>query len=184
MAGLLPRIAARIRLRVAGDYIPRPRPARRSGPGRRRDFLTQVSDRAQRTVIAFCALAHACCYARRLSVNCSWNEVPMSESAPLCDLQPARRGRRARCRAGVLVESRMAACVNVLRRALGLSLAGRDRHGDRNPPLIKTSARRYAALEAAIRKHHPYELPEIIAVPVTHGLPDYLAWVASRNHPE
>jgi len=35
----------------------------------------------------------------------------------------------------------------------------------------------YARLEAAIRDVHPYELPEIIAVPVSAGLPAYLAWV-------
>jgi hypothetical protein len=50
------------------------------------------------------------------------------------------------------------------------------------PLLIKTSATCYAALEAAIlSQHHPYELPEVIALPVTHGLPEYLAWVADET---
>ena len=40
---------------------------------------------------------------------------------------------------------------------------------------------RYAALEAAIRARHPYELPEIIAVPITHGLPEYLQWVTAET---
>ena len=43
--------------------------------------------------------------------------------------------------------------------------------------LIKTTPARYAALEAAIRARHPYELPEIVAVPVMQGLPGYLDWV-------
>jgi periplasmic divalent cation tolerance protein len=47
--------------------------------------------------------------------------------------------------------------------------------------LIKTSSERYAALEHAIREAHPYELPEIIAVPVERGLPAYLAWVADAT---
>jgi len=47
--------------------------------------------------------------------------------------------------------------------------------------LIKTTAARYAALEAAIRARHPYELPEIVAVPVTQGLPGYLDWVAAET---
>ena len=47
--------------------------------------------------------------------------------------------------------------------------------------LIKTTAERYPALEAAIRGHHPYELPEIIAVPVVQGLPEYLTWVAAET---
>ena len=47
--------------------------------------------------------------------------------------------------------------------------------------LIKTTAERYAALEAAIRAGHPYELPEIIAIPVERGLPAYLDWVATET---
>ena len=39
----------------------------------------------------------------------------------------------------------------------------------------------YAALEAAIRARHPYELPEIVSVPVTQGLPAYLDWVAAET---
>ena len=47
--------------------------------------------------------------------------------------------------------------------------------------LIKTRAARYAELEAAIRELHPYELPEIVAVPVVRGLPEYLDWVAEET---
>ena len=42
---------------------------------------------------------------------------------------------------------------------------------------------RYAALEAAIRAGHPYELPEIIAVPIERGLAAYLDWVAAETAP-
>ena len=49
--------------------------------------------------------------------------------------------------------------------------------------LIKTTAERYPALEAAIRAGHPYELPEIIAVPIGRGLPAYLEWVVSETKP-
>ena len=49
------------------------------------------------------------------------------------------------------------------------------------PLLIKTTAARYADLEAAIRAEHPYELPEIVAVPVQRGLPGYLDWVAAET---
>ena len=41
-----------------------------------------------------------------------------------------------------------------------------------------------AHLEAAIRAAHPYELPEIVAVPAARGLPDYLAWVAAETAPD
>jgi periplasmic divalent cation tolerance protein len=43
--------------------------------------------------------------------------------------------------------------------------------------LIKSSQARYSEIEAAILKHHPYELPEIISVPINNGLPAYLNWV-------
>jgi len=49
------------------------------------------------------------------------------------------------------------------------------------PVLIKTRAARYAEVEAAIRRLHPYELPEIIAVPIVRGCDDYLQWVADET---
>jgi periplasmic divalent cation tolerance protein len=54
---------------------------------------------------------------------------------------------------------------------------------DEVPLLIKTTSERYPALQAAIRNRHPYELPEVIALPVIQGLPDYLAWVARETRP-
>jgi len=56
-------------------------------------------------------------------------------------------------------------------------------HDEEHPMLIKTTAERYPALEQALRSGHPYELPEIIAVPVERGLPAYLAWVAAETKP-
>jgi periplasmic divalent cation tolerance protein len=56
-------------------------------------------------------------------------------------------------------------------------------HDEEHPLLIKTTAERYPALEQALRAAHPYELPEIIAVPIERGLPDYLAWVAGETQP-
>ena len=49
------------------------------------------------------------------------------------------------------------------------------------PLLIKTTVARYGVLEAVIRRLHPYELPEIIAVPLTRGLPAYLQWVKDET---
>src|SRR4029078_5560753 len=54
-------------------------------------------------------------------------------------------------------------------------------HDEEHPMLIKTTAARYAALEAAIRAAHPDELPEIIAVPIGPGLPSYLDWVSAET---
>jgi periplasmic divalent cation tolerance protein len=89
---------------------------------------------------------------------------------------------RARALAGVLVEARLAACVNILAPCRSVyRWQGRVEDAAEVPLLIKTTAARYPALEAAIRRHHPYELPEIVAVSPSHGLPDYLAWVATET---
>ncbi len=84
--------------------------------------------------------------------------------------------------AEALVANRVAACVNILAPCESVYRWKNDlQHDEEHPVLIKTTAERYAALEAAIREVHPYELPEIIAVPVERGLPAYLAWVASET---
>ncbi len=81
-----------------------------------------------------------------------------------------------------LVDARLAACVSVLAPCTSV-YRWRDvvEQATEVPVLIKTTARCYAALEAAVRERHPYELPEIVAVPVAHGLPGYLAWVAGAT---
>lgn len=45
--------------------------------------------------------------------------------------------------------------------------------------LIKTTADRFEALKTRLLELHPYELPELIAVPVERGHEAYLAWVAA-----
>ena len=84
--------------------------------------------------------------------------------------------------ARTLVERRLAACVNVLSGCTSVyRWEGAIEHADEVPVLIKTRASRYADVEASIRSLHPYELPEVIAVPVVRGLPDYLEWVAGET---
>ena len=81
-----------------------------------------------------------------------------------------------------LVEKRLAACVNVLSGCTSVyRWEGVVERAEEVPVLIKTRASRYAEIEAAIRGLHPYELPEVIAVPVVRGLPDYLDWVAEET---
>jgi len=84
--------------------------------------------------------------------------------------------------ARLLIERRLAACVNILAPCQSMyRWQGRIEDATEIPLLIKTTASCYAALEAAIRAHHPYELPEIIAVSVERGLPAYLAWVGAET---
>jgi periplasmic divalent cation tolerance protein len=84
--------------------------------------------------------------------------------------------------ASALVEQRLAACVNILAPCRSVyRWQGVVETADEVPLLIKTTEARYAALEAAIRARHPYELPEVIALPITQGLPGYLAWLATET---
>jgi periplasmic divalent cation tolerance protein len=84
--------------------------------------------------------------------------------------------------AGELISRRLAACVNILAPCRSVYRWQNDLHQDEeHPVLIKTTVARYAALEEAIRAAHPYELPEIVAVPIERGLPAYLDWVAAET---
>jgi periplasmic divalent cation tolerance protein len=84
--------------------------------------------------------------------------------------------------AELLLEQRLAACVNILAPCRSVyRWKGAVQHDEEHPMLIKTSAERYGALEQALRQGHPYELPEIIAVPIEQGLPAYLEWVAAET---
>jgi periplasmic divalent cation tolerance protein len=81
-----------------------------------------------------------------------------------------------------LVERRLAACVNVLNGCTSVyRWKGAVEEAQEVPVLIKARGARYEELEAAIRELHPYELPEVVAVPVVRGLPDYLDWVAEET---
>ena len=84
--------------------------------------------------------------------------------------------------AKILVDARLAACVNVLAPCKSVyRWQGAIEESGEVPVLIKTTAGCYDRLESAMRAHHPYELPEIVAVPVARGLPGYLGWVASET---
>ena len=81
-----------------------------------------------------------------------------------------------------VLESGQAACVNILPRAQSLyRWQGKIESATEIPLFIKSTAANYPALEAAIQKLHPYDIPEIIALPVERGLPAYLNWVAAET---
>ena len=81
-----------------------------------------------------------------------------------------------------LVEHGLAACANVLGPVRSVyRWQGKVEQASEVPLLIKTTTERYAALEQAIVRLHPHEVPEIIALPVETGLAAYLAWVATQT---
>jgi len=75
-----------------------------------------------------------------------------------------------------LVETRLAACVSVGAPVQSIyHWRGSIETSSEVPLSIKTRADLFDAVAAAIRAAHPYELPEILAVPVCDGTTDYLA---------
>jgi periplasmic divalent cation tolerance protein len=81
-----------------------------------------------------------------------------------------------------LVEQGLAACVNVMPHVRSIyRWQGAIEEAVEVTLLIKTTDARYAELESAIKAAHPYEVPEIIAVPVATGLPRYLDWIAEET---
>ena len=81
-----------------------------------------------------------------------------------------------------LVESKLAACVNILPCVQSIyRWQGVVESATEIPLFIKSTVTNYPALEAAIRERHPYDVPEIIALPIQAGLPAYLNWVAAET---
>jgi len=81
-----------------------------------------------------------------------------------------------------LVEHKLAACVNVLGECDSVyRWRGQLETAREVPVLVKTRAAAYSGVEAIIRKLHPHELPEIVAVRMERGLPEYLEWVAAQT---
>lgn len=87
--------------------------------------------------------------------------------------------------AQTLVEQKLAACVNVMP-AVQSTYRWQEKieHAEEFPLMIKCSAQRYTELEAAILAVHPFDVPEIIALPVVAGLPAYLNWIAAQTRKE
>ncbi|HMA30514.1 MAG TPA: divalent-cation tolerance protein CutA [Casimicrobiaceae bacterium] len=81
-----------------------------------------------------------------------------------------------------LVEKRLAACVNIGAPVESIyHWRGRIETANEIPLAIKTLARLYRNVEAAIRDIHPYDTPEIIAIPVVDGDARYLEWIAAET---
>jgi periplasmic divalent cation tolerance protein len=80
-----------------------------------------------------------------------------------------------------LVEQRCAACANILPQVESIYWwEEKIENATETLVLFKTSAERYQALQTTLRQLHPYEVPEIIALPLDQGLPAYLSWVTKN----
>ncbi|MGB7932887.1 MAG: divalent-cation tolerance protein CutA [Gammaproteobacteria bacterium] len=95
----------------------------------------------------------------------------------LCTVPNEATARRI---ASALVEEQLAACVNIVP---GITSVYRWKGAIETAPemllIIKTTLGVYMRLQDRIHALHPYELPEIIAVSLDQGLPEYLAWITT-----
>ncbi len=87
----------------------------------------------------------------------------------------------ARQIATALVEKQLAACVNLLSTATSIyRWEGKIESESEIPALLKTTRAGFSALEAELRELHPYDVPEIVAVPIEEGSGTYLAWIRAN----
>ena len=81
--------------------------------------------------------------------------------------------------ARALVDERVAACVSQLPAVTSVyRWQGGVEEASETLLLIKTDEAHYAALESAVHRVHPYEVPEVIALPIERGSAAYLQWIS------
>lgn len=84
--------------------------------------------------------------------------------------------------AELLISRGQAACVNVLAPCTSIyHWQDKTESAEEVPVFVKTSRTKYPDVERTIKAHHPYELPEIIQVPIAGGLPSYLEWISKET---
>ena len=90
---------------------------------------------------------------------------------------------QARQIGAALVERQVAACINLIPKVESIfRWEGEVQEAQEVLGLIKTT--HYAELETMLRELHPYDVPEIIALPITAGLPDFLKWMGESCSPK
>ena len=95
-----------------------------------------------------------------------------------CVLSTVPDIKKARRLAGLLVSKRLAACVQILPGLESHYLwKGKKEASKEVLLLIKTKSFVYKQLEKTILKNHPYEVPEIVCLPITKGSKPYLDWI-------
>lgn len=81
-----------------------------------------------------------------------------------------------------LVEEKLVACVNMISQVRSIYWWKEEVCEEQEVLLVmKTPASLYDSLQSRIRQLHPYEVPEIVALPIVKGLPDYLNWVVDST---
>ena len=109
----------------------------------------------------------------------------MSTPTPVLLLSTCPDPDSARTLAHALVSQHLAACVTQIPNiASTFHWQGKVCEELETKLLIKSTTDRVEAIKQHIRLHHPYEVPELLVVPITDGLPDYLAWLVAQTRKE
>ena len=107
---------------------------------------------------------------------------PASPAPTITALTTAPSAAAAKRLVRALVERRLIACGTVLTGAVSIyRWQGAVVEEDEVVVLLKTTAERWAELAATLPGLHPYEVPELLALPVADGHPPYLAWVRAKT---
>lgn len=105
-------------------------------------------------------------------------DTPLLVLTTLSSPEDARRFVRA------LVDERVVACGTIVPGATSIYRWSDDvQDTPEVVVLLKTMASRWVALRDVVQRHHPYEVPELIALPVSAGLEAYVAWVGEEVKP-
>ena len=105
--------------------------------------------------------------------------MPENQIVILCTVPDQGSGERI---AQALVEERLAACVNQVPGLVSTyRWEGKVQKANECLLIIKTTGARFEAVKERIKSLHSYELPEIIALPITAGSKDYLNWLAENS---
>jgi periplasmic divalent cation tolerance protein len=106
-----------------------------------------------------------------ITTRAGMNEILVLSTANTLDL--------AQKIASALVGAHEAACVNIVPGIRSVYYwDGKECNDEEFLLLIKSSAEKFEAVRARIRQLHTYQVPEIIALPITAGDPNYLAWLS------
>jgi periplasmic divalent cation tolerance protein len=84
--------------------------------------------------------------------------------------------------ADTLLEKRLAACVNIVPQITSIyHWQGTVNQDDELLLTAKTKATLFDTLAATVNNHHPYDVPEVIAMPIVYGFKEYLAWIDTET---
>lgn len=83
--------------------------------------------------------------------------------------------------AKILVQERLAACINIFPIHSIYIWEGDMQQAGEWQMVIKTDIRKFSNLELKLNEIHPYNVPEIIALPIQQGASTYLAWMAEQT---